>query len=104
MAALKGKYTLTPVDVPKVETEHRRIVTPLPVPDSMPVFEKLSAFEPVSMQGQPPIVIHRSESFYVYDRWGNKWIDWSSGVLISNVGNSHPRIREALQRVIDRPL
>ena len=104
MAVLKGKYTLTPVDVPKVETEHRRIVTQLPVPESIPIFDKLNSFEPVSMQGQPPIVIHRADSFYVYDKWGNKWIDWSSGVLISNVGNSHPRIREALRQTIDRPL
>ena len=49
-----GKYSMEPVAVPRVETAHRRIVTPLPVPESLPVLEKLAQFEPRSMQGQPP--------------------------------------------------
>ena len=104
MGSNTGKYSLTPLDVPRVETEHRRIVTKLPVPGSIPILEKLKRYEPISMQGQPPIVLHKAESFYAWDRWGNKWIDWSSGVLISNVGNSHPVIREAIQEMLDRPL
>jgi 4-aminobutyrate aminotransferase-like enzyme len=31
-------------------------------------------------------------------------MDWSSCVLVSNVGHAHPRIRAALQAVIDKPL
>ncbi len=104
MSALTRKYNLTPQEVPRVETKHRRIVTKLPVPESLPIFEKFEKYEPRSMQGQPPIIIDHSQSFYVYDKWGNKWIDWSSGVLISNVGNSHPRIIEAIREMLDRPL
>ena len=98
------KFNLTPVEVPRAETEHRRIVTMLPVPESIPILDKLVQFEPISMQGQPPIVIHKAESFYVYDNWGNKWLDWASGVLIANVGNAHPQIRKAIQAMLDRPL
>jgi len=50
------------------------------------------------------VVIHRSEGPYVYDQWGNQWLDWSAGVLISNVGNAHPALRNALREVVDRPL
>jgi len=104
ISKFKRKYDLTPVAVPKVETKHRRIVTKLPVPESIPLFEKLEKYEPISMQGQPPIVIDKSQLFYVYDKWGNKWIDWSSGVLISNVGNSHPVIRSAIKKMLNKPL
>jgi 4-aminobutyrate aminotransferase/(S)-3-amino-2-methylpropionate transaminase len=104
MAAHSRKYSLVPRDVPRVQTAHRRIVTRLPVPESLPIFERLERFEPSSMQGQPPIVIDRAEGWHVHDRWGNMWLDWSSGVLISNIGNSHPTIVAALQEMLDRPL
>ena len=97
-------YDLTPVDVPQVNTKYRTIKTKLPVPESLPVFEKLRRTEPKSMMGQPPIVWHNAENFIVSDRWGNRWLDWSSGVLITNVGHNHPEIRDALLKVINQGL
>jgi len=99
-----GNYNLAPQDVPKVETDFRRIRTALPVPESLPILEGLRRHEPPSMAGQPPIVWHKAEGFQIEDRWGNRWIDWSSTVLVTNVGHGHPRIREALREMIDRPL
>jgi 4-aminobutyrate aminotransferase / (S)-3-amino-2-methylpropionate transaminase / 5-aminovalerate transaminase len=98
------KYPLVPREVPRVTTAHRRIVTKLPVPESLPIFERLERFEPSSMQGQPPVIIDRTEGWHVHDRWGNMWLDWSSGVLISNIGNSNPVIIKALREMLDRPL
>jgi 4-aminobutyrate aminotransferase-like enzyme len=97
-------YDLTPVDVPKVETKFRTIKTKLPVPESLPIFEKLKRSEPRSMWGQPPVVWHKAEGFIVSDRWGNRWIDWSSGVLISNVGHGRREIKDALRAILDRGL
>jgi 4-aminobutyrate aminotransferase-like enzyme len=97
-------YDLTPVDVPHVATAHRTICTRLPVPESLPILDELRRSEPRSMSGQPPIVWHRAEGFTVADRWGNRWIDWSSGVLITNAGHGHPAIVAALKAAIDRPL
>ncbi|MBS3762077.1 MAG: aspartate aminotransferase family protein [Planctomycetes bacterium] len=99
-----GKYSIEPVDVPEINTEYRRIQTPLPVPESVPILEKLRRVEPRSMQGQPPIIWHRAEGFNVEDRWGNRWIDWSSCVLVSNAGHGHPRIQKAIRDLSDRPL
>ena len=48
------------------------------------------------MQGQPPVVWDHAEGFQVYDAWGNRWIDWSSGVLITNAGHGRPEIIEAV--------
>src|SRR5208283_2800928 len=67
-------------------------------------FESLRTSEPPSMMGQPPIVWDKAEDFIVSDPWGNRWIDWSSGVLITNAGHGRKEIREALEEVIDHGL
>jgi 4-aminobutyrate aminotransferase-like enzyme len=99
-----AKYNLEPLEVKKVKTKYRRIRTRMPVPESLPIFEALMASEPESMLGQPPIIWEGAEGFQVWDRWGNKWIDWSSGVLIMNAGHGRKEIRRALKEVIDKPL
>ncbi len=91
-------YDLKPKRVPRVETPFRRIVTDFPVPESVPILEKLRKYEPVAMQGQPPVVWDRAEGFNVYDAWGNQWIDWSSGVLITNAGHGRQEIADAITR------
>ncbi len=90
------EFSLEPRPVPRVETKLRRIVTDFPAPESIPVIEKLLRFEPRAMAGQPPVVWDRASGFQVYDKSGNCWIDWSSGVLVSNAGHSHPRVVEAI--------
>jgi 4-aminobutyrate aminotransferase/diaminobutyrate-pyruvate transaminase/4-aminobutyrate aminotransferase/(S)-3-amino-2-methylpropionate transaminase len=85
-----------PRDVPKVSTRFRSIVTPIPAPESIRILEELRAWEPQSMSGQPPIVWDRAEGFQIFDRWGNRWLDWSSGVLVANAGHSHPAIVKAI--------
>ncbi|MDD5482898.1 MAG: aminotransferase class III-fold pyridoxal phosphate-dependent enzyme [Kiritimatiellae bacterium] len=99
-----ASYSLKPVKVKKVKTKYRTIKTSLPVPQSLPVFRALEKSEPRSMMGQPPIVWHKAEDFIVSDKWGNRWIDWSSGVLIANAGHSRREIRKALKDIIDRGL
>ena len=83
-----AKYNLTPVNVPEINTKYRTIRTKLPVPESLKIFQSLAESEPVSMMGQPPIIWDNAEGFLVSDRWGNRWIDWSSGVLITSFHSS----------------
>ena len=94
---MAGKvYGLEPREVPHISTRFRRIVTKIPVPESIPILRALQDCEPVSMQGQPPVVWDRAEGFQVHDRWGNMWLDWSSGVLVTNAGHGHRAIVEAI--------
>jgi 4-aminobutyrate aminotransferase / (S)-3-amino-2-methylpropionate transaminase / 5-aminovalerate transaminase len=99
-----AKYSLEPVDVPHVRTRFRTIRTRLPVPESLPIFRTLMESESVTMMGQPPVVWHRAEGFQVWDRWGNKWLDWSSGVVVSNAGHGRKEVRRALREIVDRGL
>ena len=91
-------YDLEPRDVPRVETRFRRIVTKMPVPESLPILKTLLDCEPISMQGQPPVVWDRAEGFQVFDRWGNMWLDWSSGVLVANAGHGRKEMVDAIVR------
>lgn len=90
------EFSITPRDVPPVATKYRRIASKIPHPDSLPTLEKLRKFEPISMRGQPPIVWERAEDISVYDNYGNRWIDWSSGVLVTNAGHGAPEVRQAI--------
>ena len=99
-----AEYDLTPVAVPRVETRFRTIRTMLPVPESLPLFKSAAECEPRAMFGQPPVIWDRAEGFTVYDKWGNRWIDWSSGVLITNIGHGNAAIVDAIRNVIEKPL
>jgi 4-aminobutyrate aminotransferase / (S)-3-amino-2-methylpropionate transaminase / 5-aminovalerate transaminase len=90
------EYSLIPRAVPRIDTPFRRIVTDLPVPESLPILERLHACEPLAMRGQPPVVWHRAEGFQVFDAYGNQWVDWSSGVLVANVGHGRQKIVDAI--------
>lgn len=102
---MAGKsFSHQPKVVPNVRTKYRRIVTPIPVPESLHLFEQLYARESHSMHGQLPILWDRASGFQVYDPYGNCWIDFTSTIFVTNAGHANPRIQEALKRVIEKPL
>lgn len=99
-----ASYDLTPVEVPQVQTKYRTIKTKIPVPESLPIFEALKESEPQSMLGQPPVIWHSAEDVVVSDKWGNRWLDWSSCVLVANAGHGRKEIKDALRETIDQGL
>lgn len=90
------EYPLEPRQVARVETAHRRIVTPIPVPESLPVLEAMRVAEPRSMRGQAPVLWAGGEGVHITDPYGNQWLDFSSGVLVTSAGHGHPAIRDAI--------
>ncbi len=90
------EFNITPQTVPHVSTQYRTICTQIPHPDSLAVLEKSRKYEPLSMSGMPPIVWERAEDIFVYDKHGNRWLDWSSGVLVTNCGHGVPEVRQAI--------
>jgi len=79
-----------------VETPFRKIVTPIPVPESLPILERMRRYEPLSMTGLPAVIWDRAEGIQVYDAYGNMWLDWTAGVLVANAGHAHPVIVNAI--------
>lgn len=43
-------------------------------------------------------VIERGEGIYVYDQAGNQYIDFTSGIGVTNTGHCHPRVVAAIQK------
>jgi 4-aminobutyrate aminotransferase / (S)-3-amino-2-methylpropionate transaminase / 5-aminovalerate transaminase len=97
-------FTHEPKIVSKVHTKHRVIKTPIPVPESIPLLERLYKSESHSMHGQLPIIWDKADGFQVYDEWGNKWLDFSSTIFVTNAGHGNKRILDALKKVINKPL
>ncbi|MDH4455475.1 MAG: aspartate aminotransferase family protein [Verrucomicrobiota bacterium] len=90
------EFSTVPQSVPLVETKHRRICTQVPHPDSVPLLDRLREVEPLSMRGMPPIIWDKAQDIYVFDKHGNQWLDWSSGVLVTNAGHAAPEICQAM--------
>jgi 4-aminobutyrate aminotransferase/(S)-3-amino-2-methylpropionate transaminase len=90
------EFSIIPKAVPPVETKYRRICSALPHPESVAILEQLRQFEPLSMRGQPPLVWERAEDIFVEDKYGNRWLDWSSGVLVANAGHGAPEVKKAI--------
>src|SRR5579859_7001277 len=90
------EFVIKPRSVPRVETKYRRIITPVPHPDSIATLARLIEFEPQYMRGQPPLVWDRAEDIFVYDKYGNRWLDWTSGVLVANSGHGSPEVKQAI--------
>lgn len=98
------RFNTEPELVPKVETKYRRIVTRIPVPESLPILETIDRCETTAMHGQLPVVWDRAEDFQVHDAWGNVWIDFTSTIFVANAGHANPRITAALRGQLDQPL
>jgi 4-aminobutyrate aminotransferase-like enzyme len=98
------EFNTTPQNVPHVTTKYRRIQTAIPHPDSVATLELLRKYEPLSMRGMPPIVWDHAEDVSVFDNFGNQWLDWSSGVLVTNSGHSSPEICDAIRAQVDKKL
>ena len=98
------EFTFAPATVPTIRTRNRVIKTRIPVPESKSIIDDLRACEPVSMRGQPLVVWDRARGVHVEDRWGNRWLDFSSGVLVANTGHAAPAIQAAIVKTTKRPL
>lgn len=97
-------FSHKPQDVPPVSTRYRTIRTPIPVPESIPMLQRVYETESHSMHGQMPIIWERADGFQVHDPWGNSWLDFTSTIFVANAGHGNPRIVEALRKVLNKPL
>ena len=98
------EFPLIPESVAPVKTKYRTISTQIPVPQSIRLLENLRDLEPRSMGGQPPVIWDRGEDCTICDPYGNKWLDFSSGVLVTSSGHGRPEIVKAIQEMADRSM
>lgn len=51
---------------------------------------------------QPRPFLDRGEGIYLFDENGKRYIDGSSGAMVSNIGHSNPRVLNAMKTQMDR--
>ncbi len=74
-----------------------KVKTKLPGPESKKYIDMSLEYEPQCMNVQAPIVWKSANGVVVEDVDGNTYIDFTSGVLVTNVGHSHPAHVRAIQ-------
>ena len=98
------QFDMNPRQVPLVNTKYRKITTEIPARESLVILEQLHRDEPRSMRGQPPIIWQSAKGVNVFDPYGNKWLDFSSGVVVANSGHGNEEIIKAMQVQLDAGL
>ena len=90
------EFPLVPNEIKPISTKFRKLCGSIPNPQTIEQIERLRKAESLSMRGQPPVIWDRAEGVNVYDAYGNMWLDFSSGVLVTNAGHGCKRIADAI--------
>ena len=78
--------------------QERRLVTELPGPRSRALMERRTAAVSAGVGGTMPVFVERAGGGVIVDVDGNSLIDLGSGIAVTTVGNSHPRVVERVQQ------
>ena len=98
------EFPLVSIKVKPVSTKFRKIYGSIPNNETIKQIEELREAESLSMRGQPPVIWDRAEGVNVYDAYGNMWLDFSSGVLVTNAGHGSKKIADAIISQASKPL
>jgi 4-aminobutyrate aminotransferase/(S)-3-amino-2-methylpropionate transaminase len=88
--------TTAPTALPQV----RRLVTELPGPRSRELMARRTRAVSSAVGGTLPVFAERAGGGVIVDVDGNSLIDLGSGIAVVNVGNSAPRVVEAVQEQV----
>jgi 4-aminobutyrate aminotransferase-like enzyme len=69
----------------------------IPGHNSGTIINQSRLYEPQSMADQVPVVWDHGEGVWVTDVDGNLFLDFTSGVLVTNIGHSHPAHVKAVE-------
>ncbi len=83
-----------------IKTKNRLIKTKIPAPGTSAIISSLSKYESRSMHGQLPIVWKKAKNFNIFDNAGNKFIDFTSTIFVTNIGHSNKYLKNKLVKVI----
>ena len=84
----------------KIRTKNRHIFTKIPAPGTLKLFKKIEKNESRSMHGQINIAWSKAKNFNVFDIAGNKFIDFTSTIFVSNIGHSNQRLKKYLIKTL----
>ena len=74
------------------------IITKLPGPEAKKVLEKDRKFISQSYTRVYPLVIKKAKGVWVEDVDSNRFLDFTSGIAVTNTGHCHPAVVAAIER------
>jgi len=80
------------------------VKTPLPGPKSSALIQRWGKAEAKTTGFQAPVAIDHGRGARLIDADGNVFIDWTSGVLVANVGHCHPKLVAKVQEASSKIL
>ncbi|MFI6926036.1 4-aminobutyrate--2-oxoglutarate transaminase [Nonomuraea spiralis] len=80
--------------------QERRLVTAIPGPKSQELLARKQAAVPSGIGTTLPVFVTRAGGGIVQDADGNSLIDFGSGIAVTNVGNSAPKVVERVQKQV----
>ena len=98
------EFPLEVFEIEAVETKFRKVSGTIPNRETIEKIKTLRKYEARSMRGQPPVIWDHAQGFNVFDAYGNKWLDFSSGVLITNAGHGRKEVVDAIIKQASKPL
>ncbi|MFI7109286.1 4-aminobutyrate--2-oxoglutarate transaminase [Nonomuraea sp. NPDC050227] len=78
--------------------QERRVVTAIPGPKSQELLARKQAAVPSGIGTTLPVFVTRAGGGILQDADGNSLIDFGSGIAVTNVGNSAPKVVERVQK------
>ena len=87
-----------------IKTKNRLIKTKVPAPGTNKIIKSLEKSESRSMQGQLPIVWSKAKGHSLFDIAGNKFIDFTSTIFVTNIGHSNDNLIKNLKKTLDKKL
>jgi 4-aminobutyrate aminotransferase / (S)-3-amino-2-methylpropionate transaminase / 5-aminovalerate transaminase len=92
------------IDVEFIETKHRKISSNFFPNASLDILESLEKHEPSSMNHELPLIWNKAKGYQIFDNAGNIWIDFSSGIFVTNIGHAHPTVKKAIIDTVNNDL
>ena len=93
-------FDRSPREVPKVRTAYRSIEGMIPAPGTGRILDTLDRVESRSAHGQLPIVWSGAKDFSVWDIAGNRFLDFTSGIFVANVGHANDAVTNAVRQEV----
>jgi 4-aminobutyrate aminotransferase len=86
----------------RLNREEPRIVGPLPGPRSAAWLQRDDRVMSPSYTRAYPLVVRRARGAMIADMDGNRFLDFTAGIAVTNVGHSHPKVVAAIRRQANR--
>lgn len=97
-----GSFDNTGSFEPDLSSRGRRMVTEIPGPKSVELAARRAAALPAAVGVTLPIFVAEASAGIIEDVDGNRLIDFGSGISVTNVGNSAPRVVAAVTEQVMR--